>query len=136
MSVTAGRNTVEVANLARTMVLPVAANTKIYEGSLVVIDAAGYAKAASKAENLTAVGRAETLADNTGGTVGGAFVTVKRGVFIWDNDSATNALTIADVMKPCYIKDDCTVSKLSTGSSQAGKVIQVFDDGTVAVETI
>lgn len=134
---TSGRNTVEVANMAQTLVLPVAAATKIYEGSLVVLDASGYAKPAEKAEDLTAVGRAEHLADNSNGSAGEATIEVKRGVFLWENDTnAESAVTIAEVMKPCYIKDDCTVTKAATGSSVAGKVVGVFEDGTVAVETI
>ena len=58
-------------------------------------------------------------------------VKVARGVFVWDNDGS---VTAAHVLKDCYIVDDCTVTATSTGSSKAGKVIAVSDDG-VAVET-
>jgi hypothetical protein len=52
-------------------------------------------------------------------------------VFVWDNDGS---VTAAHILKDCYIVDDCTVTATSTGSSKAGKVIAVSDDG-VAVET-
>ena len=114
MALERGRKTPEVAEGGRFLVLPVAAGVKIYEGSLVVIGADGYAKAAAKGTSLTAAGRAERFADNTGGADGDITVKVARGVFVWDND--------------------CTVTATSTGSSKAGKVIAVSDDG-VAVET-
>lgn len=43
----------------------------------------------------------------------------------WDNDSAPNALAVADRGALCYIKDAVTVSKLSTGRSVAGMVLDV-----------
>ena len=119
MALERGRKTPEVAEGGRFLVLPVAAGVKIYEGSLVVIGADGYAKAAAKGTGLT------------GGTDGDITVRVARGVFVWDNDGS---VTAAHILKDCYIVDDCTVTATSTGSSKAGKVIAVSDDG-VAVET-
>lgn len=43
----------------------------------------------------------------------------------WDNDSAPNALAASDRGALCYIKDAVTVSKLSTGRSVAGMVLDV-----------
>ena len=131
MALERGRKTPEVAEGGRFLVLPVAAGVKIYEGSLVAIGADGYAKPAAKGTGLTAAGRAERFADNTGGADGDITVKVARGVFVWDNDGS---VTAAHVLKDCYIVDDCTVTATSTGSSKAGKVIAVSDDG-VAVET-
>lgn len=133
MSLTEGRNTTEVANDGKTLVLPVAAGKKIFEGSLVVIDADGMAQPATKAENLKAVGRCETYVDNSDGNDGDVTVVVRRGVFIWDND-ADNSVTAAHVLGDAYILDDCTVTSASTGSSKAGKVLGVTDDGVI-VET-
>ena len=43
----------------------------------------------------------------------------------WDNDDAPNALAAADRGALCYIKTDEQVSKLATGRSVAGMVLDV-----------
>ena len=133
-ALTEGRNTIMVPD-GTTMVLPVAAGVTIYDGALVVINATGYAEPAKKAASLKAVGRAECLADNKNGEDGEIYVTARRGVYSWDNDE-TNAVGLAHVMGSCYIVDDHTVTSLATGSSVAGKVLGIEDDGSVLVETI
>ena len=133
MELTAGRNTVEIQD-GKTLVLPVKANTKIYEGSLVVLDVNGHATPGSTDEGLLAAGRAEEFVDNTNGANGAKTVKVRRGVFKWNNDD-TNPVTEQDILKDCYIKDDETVTMLATGASVAGKVIRL-DDGEVIVETL
>lgn len=136
MPCTEGRNTVEIADRASLISIPVAASTTIYEGSLVVVNATGYAIPAKKAADLIAVGRAEEFINNSSGGNGDLTVLVKRGVFKWNNDSTkANEITDAHLMKDCYIIDDCTVTSLATGSSRAGKVVGIYDDG-IAVETI
>ncbi len=135
MSLTQGRNTVELSENATVLYLPVAAASVIYEGAMVAINATGFAVPATQEENLVVCGMAITMADNLVGTDGAAYVNVKRGVFIWDNDSVTaNQVTQAHLMKDCYIKDDCTVTSLATASSIAGKVIAITEDG-IAVES-
>ena len=135
MALSQGRNTVEVKD-GKTLVLPVKSNTKIYDGSIVVIDSTGYAVPGKKAEGLLIAGRAEEFVDNTGagGTNGAKTVRVRRGVFKWSND-ATNPVTPQDVLKTCYILDDETVTTLATGASPAGKVIGL-ENGEVLVETL
>lgn len=135
MALTEGRNTAEIANGARTVVLPVA-KTIIYGGAMVALDASGNAVPAKKAADTIVVGRAEETVDNSAGAAGDLTIKVKRGVFIFDNDPASaNKVTQAHVFKDCYVIDDCTVTSLATGSSVAGKVISVSADG-VAVEII
>lgn len=135
MALSQGRNTVEVKD-GKTLVLPVKSNTKIYDGSIVVIDSTGYAVPGKKAEGLLIAGRAEEFVDNTGagGTNGAKTVRVRRGVFKWSNDT-TNPVTPQDVLKTCYILDDETVTILATGASPAGKVIGL-ENGEVLVETL
>lgn len=133
MALTAGRNTTEVVD-GKYLILPVKANTRIYEGSLVAIDSTGYAIPGKKEENLLVAGRAEEFVDNTGsGNSNGAkTIKVKRGVFKWNNDS-TDTVTDQDILKPCYILDDSTVTALSTATSIAGKVIGI-ENNQVLVE--
>lgn len=130
---TSVRDTNEIASGARTLVLPVKAASKIYQGSLVALDA-GYAIPGKKSVGLTAAGRAEETVDNRDGADGAVTVRVSRGVFVWDNTAtAANKLTAAQLLKPCYMEDDQTVTALATGASVAGLVVGVTDGG-VAVE--
>lgn len=127
------RDTVEIANGAKQLVFPMKGATTIYQGSIVVLDANGYAIPGKKAEGLTAAGRAEETVENAGED-GELSIKVSRGVFIFDNTAiAANKITAAHVLKPCYIEDDQTVTSLATGASVAGLVIRIDDEG-VAVE--
>lgn len=128
---TDARDTTEIAQGARYLGLPVKANTTIYQGGIVALDATGMAVPGSKSAGLTAAGRAEETVQNTGAD-GDATIRVKRGVFVYDNSTA-NPVTAAHLMKDCYLEDDCTVCSSSDGSSVAGKVIRVDPDG-IAVE--
>lgn len=129
----ASRNTVEVANGAKTLRFGVKANSKGYQGGIAMLDG-GYVVAGKKATGLIAVGRLEESFDNTGagGTNGAIEVNVKRGVFPFEND-ATNPVTVDHLMQNCYVFDDETVTSLETGASKAGKVVG-FENGQVLVE--
>lgn len=109
---------------------PVAATKKIYAGSLVVLNATGYAEPGSTATTLTAIGRAEAQVDNGSGANGAETITVKRGVFRFDNAGA-DAVTRAEIGASCYIVDDHTVAKTdgSGTRSVAGKVIDIDSAG-------
>ena len=132
-ALTNARDTVEVMNGGKQLVLPVKAKTTIYQGALVALDADGYAVPGKKAEGLTAAGRAEETVENTGGD-GEAVIRILRGVFIYANTStAANKVTAAHVLKPCYIQDDQTVTALATGASVAGLVVRVDENG-IAVD--
>ncbi len=127
-ALTAERDTVEISNGARTLVLPVKGDTTIYQGSIVALNADGLAVPGATAEDLTSAGRAEETVQNTGAD-GAASVKVCRGVFIFENTATENKVTAAHVLKDCYIEDDQTVTALSTGTSVAGRVIRVDDEG-------
>ena len=130
-ALTTERDTTELANSGRFLCLPVKAGTTIYQGSLVALDADGYAVPGKTATGLTAAGRAEetVAASETDSTI-----SVTRGVFVFENTATTaNKIKAANVLKTCYIEDDQTVTTLATGTSVAGTVIRVDDDG-VAVQ--
>lgn len=132
-ALTTARDTTEILNGSRQLVLPVKGKTTIYQGALVALDADGFAVPGKKSEGLTAAGRAEETVENAGGD-GDLVIRVTRGVFVYANTStAANKVGAAHVLKPCYIQDDQTVTALATGASVAGLVVRV--DGTgVAVE--
>ncbi len=129
----AGRNTIEIQD-GKTLILPVKSNAKIFEGSLVALDALGYAIAGNTAEGLIAAGRSEEFIDNTGGVDGAVTVKVRRGVFKYNNDD-TDPVTAQDIKKECYILDDETVTMLAVGTSVAGKIIGL-DNDEVLVEIL
>lgn len=129
---TQARNTSQFAG--EYLNLPVKGGATIFAGTLVALDKEGYALPASKAEELTAAGRAEITSDNRDGSDGDVSIQVARGTFKWDNDTA-NPVTAANVLQDCFMLDDGTVTALATGSSKAGKVLGVDPDGSVIVET-
>lgn len=78
--------------MPKTLSLPVKGATTIYQGSLVALDANGYAIPAKKAANITAAGRAEETVQNNGSD-GELVIRVSRGVFVFDNTAtAANKL--------------------------------------------
>lgn len=114
--------------------LPVAASTKIYQGSLVGQDSAGRAipATATSADKLRpAVGRAKAQADNSSGAAGAIYLDVDRGVFSFANSASTDALTIADRGRLCFVVDDQTVARTSSNGARvvAGVVEDVDSDG-------
>ena len=125
------RDTPELALGGKYLTLPVKGATTIYQGAIVAIDANGYAIPGKKAGDLKAAGRAEETVENKGGD-GDAVIRVSRGTFVFEN-SASGKITAADVLGPCYMEDDQTVTKTGTGASVAGLVVRADDEG-VAVE--
>lgn len=109
----------------------VAAATKIYAGSLVAANAAGYATPGAVSPSLTYLGRAEEMVDNTAGANGALSVLVRREeAFKWGN-AAADAVTQASLGKPCYIYDDSQVALTSSNNTRsiAGIVLGVDADG-------
>ncbi len=84
---------------------PVAANTKIYAGSMVCVDADGYAAPAADTSGYLFLGVALEQVDNSAGADGAKNVRVRRtGVFEFDAASITQAM----VGDPMYAVDDQT----------------------------
>ena len=104
------------------------ADGEIYAGSLVGQNSAGNAVAAADTANLVILGRAENSA------VAGEKVVAKKGCFLFENGEGSEALTVADIGKDCYIVDDQTVGKIGgTNKIKAGKVIDVTADGVAVL---
>lgn len=116
--------------------VPVKANTKIFQGTLVVSDA-GFAAPGRTALNLLVIGRAESTVDNTGGAAGAVSVQVRRGTFKFDNDGA-DLVAQANFFADGFITDDQTVCKTNGGGtkSRAGRILGVDLDGGVWVDTL
>lgn len=111
------------------LALAVAAGTRIYAGSLVVVDANGFAIPGKVGTGLGYAGRAEESVDNTGGAAGAVRVPVRRGeAFKWANDGT---ITQAQLFKTAYVVDDQTVGATDdTGKrSAAGRITGIDADG-------
>ncbi len=131
-ALTKERDTPEIANGGRRVSLPVKSGTTIYQGALVALED-GFAVPAKKAAGLIAAGRAEETVSNFGAD-GAVLVNVSRGIFVYANSAAAaDKVSEAHLLQPCYIEDDQTVTASAAGSSVAGLVIRVDENG-VAVE--
>ncbi|MGH7907667.1 MAG: hypothetical protein ACREP6_13680, partial [Candidatus Binataceae bacterium] len=124
-ALTNARNTPEMADFGRVQVYPVEANTVIYLGAIVALNAAGNAVPAVSQPGLKIAGRAERLhngipgqnADNTGGAAGAISIVCRRGVFMYaDNDNSITAAAIGEI---AYAADDNSVSASDGGGATA-----------------
>ena len=133
MALETPRNTIKLYS-DQQRVLPVAAGTMIFQGSLVAIDD-GFAVPASADAGIIPAGRAETGADNRVGAAGDVTVEVLRGIFAWENDPAA-PVTQALVGKDAYVLDDQTVSASDGAGTRpvAGMVYQI-DAAGIWIET-
>lgn len=129
------------------LAFPIAANTKIYNGGLVMLDG-GYLKPGAVAVSKIAVGVARVnrppkgsvtnvqgCADNTGGAAGAFKVEIEEGIFPFENHGA-DLVVAADVGSDCFIVDDQTVAKTNGGAtrSRAGKIVDLDSAGKVWVK--
>lgn len=103
----------------------------VYAGALVVRDASGYLTKGTTTTGQIGVGRAEERVDNSAGSAGGKMLTVRPGIYRFGNSASSDALTIADIGKACWVVDDQTVARTSasTTRSKAGIVRDVDAQG-------
>lgn len=99
--------------------LPVAASTRLFAGSLVCLNATGYATKGAISATLKAVGVAVEAADNSGGANGAINVEVERGTWRFGNSSGGDLIALADVGSVCYVVDDQTVAKTHNGNTRS-----------------
>jgi hypothetical protein len=101
----------------------VAANTKIFAGSLVCVDAAGYAVPAADTSGYRFAGVAMEQVDNSDGSDGGKVVRLRRaGVFEFDAVSITQDMVGADM----YATDDHTFDDAAgpTNDIKVGRLVK------------
>jgi hypothetical protein len=106
---------------------PIAADTVIYDGALVCLDATGFAIPGADTAGIThAVGVAKQNVDNTGGDDGDLQVPVRYGCpFLL----AESGVVQADMGRDAFISDDQTVVASGTSNSRrAGRFLR-FEDG-------
>lgn len=112
---------------------PMAASTTIFQGSLVALNASGYAVPMTTATGRIGVGFALpndgiNVWDNSAGAAGDVVVEVQEAACECENSAGGDEITIADIGKICYGVDDQTVALTSNGGarSPAGRVEAVI----------
>lgn len=128
-ALTNSRNTPELADGGRTQVYPVEANTTVYLGSIVALNANGNAVPAASVAGLKIVGRAEMVhngmpgqdAVNNPGAAGAISIVARRGVFMYA--VSDGSITAAQIGQTAFAADDNSVSA-SDGSGATAVVAQ------------
>src|SRR5271163_3592727 len=124
-ALTNSRNTQELADGGRTLVYPVEANTTVYLGSIVALNANGNAIPAASVAGLKILGRTEMMSNgipgqdavNNPGTAGAISIVAGRGVFMYAvNDGSIAA---AQVGLMAFAVDDNSVSASDGGGATA-----------------
>ena len=110
--------------------VPVAANTRIFQGALVELDSAGRATPATKGANKVYLGVALEPADNrasapSGGAAGAINVTVRCQGTVHLKTTGTAPVR----GRPAYVEDDETVGSVASSATSLGRVIGTDDDG-------
>jgi hypothetical protein len=139
-----------MADGGRMRVFPVEANTNIYLGGIVALNAAGNAVPASATTTVAnaqrVVGRAEYVkngipgqnAINNPGAASAISITARKGVFLYATDGSVGA---AQLGLNCFALDDNTVTALDRASgatvqqyAAAGQVVAIDPSGQVWVD--
>ncbi len=110
------------------LTFPVAAAVKIFAGSIVVLNASGYAQPGTTATGLKSLGRACRTIDNLAGLAGAVKVSAEVSnstKWFWFLNDTVAPVTIADLLANVYIKDDNTVTITASGHSVVGKAMAI-----------
>jgi hypothetical protein len=116
------------------VLLPLAADTRIFAGTLVAINGDGNALPAADTAGLKVMGRAEQTIDNRDGLAGDLTVLVRRGVFAYAN-SAGDPVDANDIGKPAYVEDDITVCEAGADNMVPAGLVVDLDDAGVWIDT-
>lgn len=114
--------------------VPVAASTVIYKGSIVAINASGYAVPAGDTVNYRVIGVAYEKGNNSAGADGAIEIRVQTdGIYRMDASSITQAM----VGKMMYIVDDHTFDdSKGTNGIRAGTLVEFISttEGWIQIE--
>lgn len=109
--------------------LPVAATTKVYEGSALGDNGSGYVRPLVAGDPFR--GFAQRQSDNSTGAAGDKTVRIGTERMVVLNVSGA---AITDVGKAVYASDDDTFTYTATGNSYVGRVYRWVSSGVVVVE--
>jgi len=117
----------------------IAANTTVWNGSMACADpATGALRPAADVAGLTFVGIAQLRMVNPSGVAAKVKPAARCAVGVFKlATTGANALTAADLQKPCFILDDQTVVRQAgtANAIQAGIVDSIDPDGGIWVKS-
>ena len=117
-----------------TQLFPVAADTAVWSGAIIGLNASGEMVPGSLDPAVKILGVATTRADNRGGAVGDAYVAATFGPgSFWLKNDGNDPVLATQVKEACYVFDDETVSADNTGPI-AGTVMKVDELRGVLVD--
>lgn len=108
--------------------IPVAAAVKIFQGSLVAVNAAGFAKLGATGDTFFA-GVADKLADNSAGAAGDIRVRVKRSIQF--RVMTLSGAAQADIGDLLYATDENTITKTASTNLPIGRVHAYLTTDTI-----
>lgn len=114
VALTADRNTPSYLGDQRQA--PLAAAVKVFAGSILMRNAAGFLTKGATATGSFGVGVAMEQVDNSAGIAGAKSVTYEAGVWRFANSSAGDLIAQANIGAKCWIVDDQTVA-LTNGTN-------------------
>ena len=128
-SLTAIRDTREIlcgATVVSRKAAP-AEGVTIYTGAMVALNADGKAVPAADSASLTVAGICQ--GHNEDGSV-----TIRSGVFLLENGTGSDALSVSDIGKIVYVLDDQTVGKTGGTNKIAAGILRSVEADGVLVE--
>lgn len=117
----------------------IAATTTVWNGSMVCCDATGALRPAADVAGLTFVGIAQLRMVNPSGVAARVKPAARCAVGVFKlATTGANAITAADLQKPCFILDDQTVVRQAgtANAIQAGLVDSIDPDGGIWVKAV
>lgn len=128
--------------LESTLTLPVAASTRLYQGTLVMAllvgATAGYlTPAAATTSPAKVLGVCQYDVDNSADAAGAKAADVDVGLFTFVNSATTDAIDATMIGQPCYAVDDQTVARTPGAANTrpfAGRIMGM--DGTLVVVAV
>lgn len=110
--------------------LLVAASTLIEAGKMVGENSSGYLVEGADTAAIKIVGVSDERVDNSTGADGAARCRVYKGQLFKFDNSATNAVDVADAGNLVFVEDDETVADaVGTNGIVAGRCVEVVSDG-------
>lgn len=114
---------------------PVLTNVKIYQGAIVVLTSAGFAKPGVTGTGLVTVGIARESVDSTGIASGTLTVEVEEMIAGCASAGGGDLITFDDIGKFCWLVDDQTVGLTDgTGTRSRAGIISSVEGSLVFVK--
>ncbi|MEM7751795.1 MAG: hypothetical protein AAF230_00180 [Pseudomonadota bacterium] len=129
VALTKGRTTPQRAGDNRSGL--VAAAAVLFQGGIVMRNAAGYLVEGQTATGLVAVGMSPEAIDNAAGANGDITMEYMPGRFRFENSTGGDAITVANIGDIAFVVDDQTVALTNGGNtrSPAGTIEDVDAQG-------